>query len=166
MSNPFFDHPILNSPYEYPVRHWELDEAGQPTQKIIETPSRREVHHADSKAEEAQGRRTDGICVRRRQGAFDQGAAIRSDVDHQRGPRPCGRMARIAQSQPVAGHAGDGPAASALAASQVQRRPPVLLPGRSGGNRDLADRGRAAIEQRASVCSIISPRRTRTPIPN
>jgi type III restriction enzyme len=35
-SNPFFDHPILNSPYECPPRHWELDEAGQPTQKIIE----------------------------------------------------------------------------------------------------------------------------------
>jgi hypothetical protein len=29
MSNPFFDHPILNSPYECPRRHWELDEAGQ-----------------------------------------------------------------------------------------------------------------------------------------
>src|ERR1700730_5509728 len=36
MSNPFFDHPILNSPYAYPRRHWELDEAGQPTQKIID----------------------------------------------------------------------------------------------------------------------------------
>ena len=36
MSNPFFDHPILNSPYEYPMRYWELDETGQPTQKIIE----------------------------------------------------------------------------------------------------------------------------------
>ncbi len=36
MSNPFFDQPILNSPYEYPVRHWELDEQGQPTQQIIE----------------------------------------------------------------------------------------------------------------------------------
>ncbi len=36
MSNPFFDHPILNSPYAYPVRHWELDEDGQPTQAIIE----------------------------------------------------------------------------------------------------------------------------------
>lgn len=37
MSNPFFDHPILNSPYECPMRHWELDEAGQPTQKVIES---------------------------------------------------------------------------------------------------------------------------------
>lgn len=36
MNNPFFDQPILNSPYEYPGRHWELDESGQPTQKIIE----------------------------------------------------------------------------------------------------------------------------------
>ena len=37
MSNPFFDQPILNSPYEYPRRHWELDDEGQPTQQIIGT---------------------------------------------------------------------------------------------------------------------------------
>ncbi|MCC6574952.1 MAG: DEAD/DEAH box helicase family protein [Planctomycetes bacterium] len=36
MPNPFFDHPILNSPYEQPRRHWELDAAGQPTQQILE----------------------------------------------------------------------------------------------------------------------------------
>ncbi len=36
MSNPFFDHPILNSPYERPVQHWELDEAGQPTQQVLD----------------------------------------------------------------------------------------------------------------------------------
>ncbi|MHB1006875.1 MAG: BPTD_3080 family restriction endonuclease [Chloroflexota bacterium] len=41
-SNPFFDHPILNSPYAIPTRHWELDEAGQPTEKIIETRRRAE----------------------------------------------------------------------------------------------------------------------------
>jgi type III restriction enzyme len=35
MANEFFEHPILNSPYEYPSRHWELDDVGQPTQKII-----------------------------------------------------------------------------------------------------------------------------------
>ena len=37
MSNPFFEHPILNSPYERPPRHWELDKQGQPTQQIIES---------------------------------------------------------------------------------------------------------------------------------
>jgi type III restriction enzyme len=42
MSNPFFDHPILNSPYECPLRHWELDPSGQPTQQIIERRRRAE----------------------------------------------------------------------------------------------------------------------------
>ncbi|MDZ4860580.1 MAG: DEAD/DEAH box helicase family protein [Candidatus Hydrogenedentes bacterium] len=37
MSDTFFGRPILNSPYDYPQRHWELDEQGQPTQRIIET---------------------------------------------------------------------------------------------------------------------------------
>ncbi|MBI4996931.1 MAG: DEAD/DEAH box helicase family protein, partial [Rhodocyclales bacterium] len=40
MSNPFFDHPILNSPYGSPLRHWELDDDGQPTQLIINTRRR------------------------------------------------------------------------------------------------------------------------------
>jgi type III restriction enzyme len=40
MSNPFFDKPILNSPYEPPARHWELDDTGQPTQRIIESRRR------------------------------------------------------------------------------------------------------------------------------
>lgn len=39
MKDLFFGQPILNSPYEYPARHWELDASGQPTQKI--TPHRR-----------------------------------------------------------------------------------------------------------------------------
>lgn len=42
MSNPFFDHPILNSPYEIPTRHWELDEHGQPTQRTLESRRRAE----------------------------------------------------------------------------------------------------------------------------
>lgn len=39
MSDLFFEKPILNSPYEMPSRHWELDASGQPTQRI--TDSRR-----------------------------------------------------------------------------------------------------------------------------
>jgi type III restriction enzyme len=41
MTNDFFEKPILNSPYDYPARHWELDANGQPTQSII--GSRRRV---------------------------------------------------------------------------------------------------------------------------
>ena len=36
MTDRFFDRPILNSPYEYPSRHWELDESGQPTSRILD----------------------------------------------------------------------------------------------------------------------------------
>jgi len=36
MDDRFFTRPILNNPYEYPSRHWELDSEGQPTQQIIE----------------------------------------------------------------------------------------------------------------------------------
>ena len=36
MTNPFFEKPILNTPYGYPNRHWELDETGQPTQQVKE----------------------------------------------------------------------------------------------------------------------------------
>ncbi|MET4162815.1 type III restriction enzyme [Marinobacterium sp. MBR-111] len=34
MSEAFFEKPILNSPYEYPSRHWELDESGQPVKEV------------------------------------------------------------------------------------------------------------------------------------
>jgi type III restriction enzyme len=37
MTTSFFDRPILNSPYEYPKHHWELDETGQPTNRIIDS---------------------------------------------------------------------------------------------------------------------------------
>ncbi len=42
MENRFFEHPILNSPYQYPAQHWELDEQGQPTQKVVATRRRAE----------------------------------------------------------------------------------------------------------------------------
>lgn len=41
MTNQFFEKPILNSPYDYPSQHWELDVDGQPTLKINDY--RREV---------------------------------------------------------------------------------------------------------------------------
>ena len=42
MDNRFFEKPILNSPHEYPARHWELDDQGQPTQQIIDRRRRAE----------------------------------------------------------------------------------------------------------------------------
>jgi type III restriction enzyme len=42
MDNRFFEQPVLNSPYEHPIRHWELDASGQPTQQIAESRRRAE----------------------------------------------------------------------------------------------------------------------------
>jgi type III restriction enzyme len=39
----FFEHPILNSPYAYPGRHWELDADGQPTNQLIESRRRSDL---------------------------------------------------------------------------------------------------------------------------
>ncbi len=36
MTPSFFERPILNSPYDYPALHWELDKAGQPTERILD----------------------------------------------------------------------------------------------------------------------------------
>lgn len=36
----FFNQPIINSPYSYPKKHWELDDQGQPTQKMIQSRRR------------------------------------------------------------------------------------------------------------------------------
>lgn len=35
MTDQFFEKPILNSPYDYPSQHWELDADGQPTNQIV-----------------------------------------------------------------------------------------------------------------------------------
>ena len=36
MTDRFFERPVLNAPYDYPARHWELDESGQPTSRIVD----------------------------------------------------------------------------------------------------------------------------------
>ena len=40
MSDAFFERPILNSPYEYPSRHWMLNEDGQPSDVILDSRRR------------------------------------------------------------------------------------------------------------------------------
>ena len=39
----FFEKPILNSPYMMPTRHWELDDEGRPTDRVIESRRRSEL---------------------------------------------------------------------------------------------------------------------------
>ena len=70
MSNQFFDHPILNSPYAIPIRHWELDEQGQPTQKIIENRRRAEFITPIPKPKKRKG------DASQKQFVFDEGKGL------------------------------------------------------------------------------------------
>jgi type III restriction enzyme len=77
----FFERPVLNSPYAYPGRHWELDAQGQPTGLIIGarrsaqfiTPIPKPRKHAKSTVQE-------GIV-------FDEGAGV-SSARQQYDPTP------------------------------------------------------------------------------
>jgi len=74
MSNPFFEHPILNSPYNYPVRHWELDDEGQPTQRIIENRRRAEFITPIPKPKKRRG------LTEQQQLVFDEGKGLSTEA--------------------------------------------------------------------------------------
>ncbi|MBS4023395.1 MAG: DEAD/DEAH box helicase family protein [Dethiobacter sp.] len=73
MDNKFFEKPILNSPYEYPVRHWELDKYGQPTQQIIENRRRAEFITPIPKPRKRKG------LQEQQQLVFDEGKGLSTD---------------------------------------------------------------------------------------
>jgi type III restriction enzyme len=81
MSNPFFDHPVLNSPYEYPQRHWELDDSGQPTQRIIDERRRAEFITPIPKPKKRKAASTQHALV------FDEGEGL-STTEQQYDPIP------------------------------------------------------------------------------
>jgi len=76
MSNEFFEHPILNSPYEYPARHWELDASGQPTQKIAGSRRRAEFVTPIPKPKKQRGGRQESLL-------FDERSTQEQQYDHQ-----------------------------------------------------------------------------------
>jgi type III restriction enzyme len=80
-SNPFFEHPILYSPYKYPTRHWELDQEGQPTQKIIENRRRAEFITPIPKPKKRRG------STAQQQIVFDEGKGL-STKQQQYDPTP------------------------------------------------------------------------------
>ena len=74
MSNEFFEKPILNSPYNYPARHWELDPSGQPTQRIIETRRSAEFITPIPKPRKRKGQGDQSQIM------FDEGLGLSSDA--------------------------------------------------------------------------------------
>jgi type III restriction enzyme len=82
MENRFFERPILNSPYECPTQHWELDAQGQPTQQILNTRRRAEFITPIPKP-----RKVRGSSVQQDGFVFDEGKGI-STQEQQYDPTP------------------------------------------------------------------------------
>ena len=78
MNHRFFENPILNSPYRYPSRHWELDGDGQPTRKIIESRRRAEFISPIPKPKKRGGKSPAGQESRHAQESliFDEGKGL------------------------------------------------------------------------------------------
>nr|WP_211341976.1 hypothetical protein [Chlorobaculum thiosulfatiphilum] len=74
MDNRFFDHPILNSPYDHPARHWELDSTGQPTQQIIESRRRADFITAVPKPKKRRAEEGQQEIV------FDEGIGLSTEI--------------------------------------------------------------------------------------
>ncbi|WP_374235151.1 MULTISPECIES: BPTD_3080 family restriction endonuclease [unclassified Thiocapsa] len=74
MGHPFFDRPILNSPYAYPSRHWELDATGQPTHRILETRRRAEFITPIPKPKKQKG------APKQAELAFDEGKGLSTEA--------------------------------------------------------------------------------------
>jgi type III restriction enzyme len=80
-ANPFFEHPVLNNPYEQPARHWELDPSGQPTQQTIPARRRAEFITPIPKPRKRKGQGTQEDI------AFDEGTGL-STSDQRYAPIP------------------------------------------------------------------------------
>lgn len=109
MSDQFFAQPILNSPYEYPARHWELDTSGQPTQEIVSSRRRADFITPIPKPRKKKGEHEqagllfdEGKGLSTAQQAYDHTAiinAVRQEVDAWRKLPPS--QWRVTLKQPV-----------------------------------------------------------------
>jgi type III restriction enzyme len=88
--HPFFEHPILNSPYHEPRKHWELDKDGQPTQQGTDSRRRAEFISPIPKPRMRKGQATqtslelksdDGISTKKQQYASAIINDLRAEVD-------------------------------------------------------------------------------------
>lgn len=130
MTQEFFQKPILNSPYDYPDLHWELDETGQPTNRIVERRRRADFITPIPKPKKRKQSDTQREIV------FDEGKGL-STEDQQydptpiinRAPTPRRRVATDTQSRSMAGNARDRSPAPTLEKLQVQQHQTILLPG-------------------------------------
>jgi type III restriction enzyme len=69
----FYEKPIVNSPYAYPGRHWELDADGQPTNNLIDSRRRSDLITPMPKAKKRKALKCPTVQVELELTADDEG---------------------------------------------------------------------------------------------
>ncbi len=85
----FFAGPILNSPYQSPSKHWELDASGQPTQQIIDRRRRAEFITPIPKPKKRKG------SVSQQEIIFDEGEGLSTKAQQYDPTSPFINQARV-----------------------------------------------------------------------
>ena len=111
----FADNPIINSPFEKPQWHFELDDEGQPTGKRL-SGRRDSVQVVPVPAARRRGPRQRELALEEKTTSNTLVSAIRKDVDQW----------RDVAAQSVGCYAGDAASSAALARS-VSRAQAILL---------------------------------------
>ena len=88
MQPTFFEHPILNSPYAYPARHWELDADGQPTNVLIESRRRSDLITPVPKAKKRKAPMGKVVQTELDLAAGDDGLAALNTAEQRYDPTP------------------------------------------------------------------------------
>ena len=124
-------HPILNSPYDYPSRHWELDDSGQPTNRILDARRRVSFISPIPKPRKRRGAAAEQASL-----VFDEASRKLADGGQQYDltviinevRRQVDAWRSLPEPRPVARDPGNRPPAATLAASPLQRHSALLLP--------------------------------------
>ena len=91
----FFDRPILNSPYTYPGRHWELDKEVHPTDRILGAPRSSALWTRLAGKVREVGQAQTNYGVRRR--SLDGSDRVQPFAHHQRSAPGARDLARAAE---------------------------------------------------------------------
>ncbi len=152
MDNRFFTHPILNSPYAYPAQHAGTGRQGAADPADHPSPPHRQVRGPTSRGEEAKGGRA---CSRKL--FVDHALTERGQqYDPSRSSTTCAArsMPGAAGLTPPPGRLPRKPLVCSSTGDTTPFSPSALfLSGRGGGNRHLADRGRAPHRQNRNPLS-------------
>ena len=137
MTDRFFTHPILNSPYGLPARHWELDEHGSPTTHVTESRRRASFITPIPKAKK-QKKGQKELVFDEGKGSLHRIPGVPRPLDHQRSAGSGGPLAPDQGPEPLARDPQTARLLQHWRHHQFSSFRPFFPPDRGGGNRHLA----------------------------